>query len=223
MKTETTLRPDGPHRRPVSFAGISLMLVIMLIIASCATTDELKDDEMERLLDEATEEYGDLAEYMDERDTYEEALDGEALEELEARAEELLSELPELSVNLERHRSRLSDHHAVLRNDIPEVYIEKQETERRAESNRGFRIQIISTQNSRLAEDIREDFEEWIQDISSPPYARTYMVFQQPYYRVRVGDYLDREKAMEFTELVRLRYPDSWVIHSQINVGRVER
>ncbi len=208
------------------FSGFSFILLLaglILIVNSCAPTEELKDDEMEQLLDEAAEEYSDLARQLDEMAILEEEMDESAIEEMEALAEELLAELPELDVNLQGYRSSFADQQAVTHNEIPEVYFEIEEEERQRDRNRGFRIQIISTQDARLAEDIREDFEEWINSVSEPPHAQSYMIFQQPYYRVHVGDFLDRDKAMEFTEFVRLRYPDAWVVHSRINPGRVQQ
>ncbi len=200
-------------------------LLTALILASCAPTDELRDDEMDQLLDKAFEDYADLAEHMDEM-IIEEELDESTMIQLEERAEELLRELPELAFNLEAYRSTFADLHAGARNEIPVHYLqpEKQEDTRdRADQNHGFRIQIISTQDAQLADEILEDFEEWISSVSEPPQPRTYMVFQQPYYRVHVGDFLDRQKALEFTDFVRLRYPEAWVIHSQIHPGRVQR
>lgn len=209
-----------------AFPPCQLVLVILILIgllaASCASTEELKDDEMERLLDEASEEYADLAKFLDEMSLREEELDEGMRDRAALRAEQLLEELPELGINLESHRSRLADKLTFIRNDIPEIYLQTIENDSR-QSNRGYRIQIISTQDSRLAEEIREDFEEWINSVSAPPHARAYIVFQQPYYRVHVGDFHDRDKAMEFTEFVRLRYSEAWVVHSQIHPARVLR
>ncbi|MDG5765850.1 hypothetical protein QA596_00130 [Balneolales bacterium ANBcel1] len=214
---------------PVSrFSAAPVWLLVLLtgtllLVSSCASTDELKDDELEQLLDQAEREYGDLAELLDEMAIVEETLDEESMEAIEARAEELLAELPELSIDLASYRSRLADQQQTVRNQVPEIYMEEiREQEQRA-TNQGFRIQIISTRDARLAEEIREDFESWISSVSAPPHARTYMVFQQPYYRVHVGDFLNRDHAMEFTEFVRLRYPDAWVVHSRIQPGRVMR
>ena len=201
------------------------LLMTVLLLASCAPTEELRDDEMDELLDMAYEEYADLAELMEEI-AEDSEIEEEVILRLEERAEELLMELPELSVNLEAYRSRLSDLQNSVRNEIPPQYLEQEkpeETRDRQDRNRGFRIQIISTQDARLADEIREDFEEWIRSVSAPPLPSTYIVFQQPFYRVHVGDFLDRQRALEFTDFVRLRYPEAWVVHSQIHPGRVGR
>jgi len=200
-------------------------LMTVLLLASCAPTEELRDDEMDQLLDKAYEDYADLAELMEE--IAEDAeIEEDVIIQLEERAEALLKELPELSVNLEAYRSRLSDLQNSVRNEIPPQYLEPESPEDvrdRQDRNRGFRIQIISTQDARLADEIREDFEEWIRSVSAPPQPNTYIVFQQPFYRVHVGDFRDRQRALEFTDFVRLRYPEAWVVHSQIHPGRVER
>ena len=201
------------------------LLMTVLLLASCAPTEELRDDEMDELLDMAYEEYADLAELMEEI-AEDSEIEEEVILRLEERAEELLMELPELSVNLEAYRSRLSDLQNSVRNEIPPQYLEQEkpeETRDRQDRNRGFRIQIISTQDARLADEIREDFEEWIRSVSAPPLPSTYIVFQQPFYRVHVGDFRDRQRALEFTDFVRLRYPEAWVVHSQIHPGRIGR
>ncbi|GEM_PF-1649973 len=201
------------------------LLVATVLLASCAPTEELRDDEMDRLMAQAYDEYADLAELMEEI-AEDEEIEADVILRLEERAEELLMELPELAFNLEAYRSRLSDQRNSIRNEIPTQYLEQDKPEEvrdRTHQNHGFRIQIISTRDARLADEIREDFEEWIKSVSAPPQPRTYIVFQQPYYRVHVGDFMNRQRALEFTDFVRLRYPEAWVIHSQIHPGRVER
>lgn len=201
------------------------LLGLIFLLASCAQTDELREDEMDQLLDRAYEDYADLAELMEEI-AEDEKVEEEVILRLEERAEQLLLELPELAVNLEAYRSRLTDLHQNVQNEIPAQYIQEEkpgDVHERRDQNRGFRIQIISTPDARLAEEIREDFEEWIKSVSAPPQPRTYILFQQPYYRVHVGDFLNRQRALEFTDFVRLRYPEAWVVHSQIHPGRVER
>jgi hypothetical protein len=201
------------------------LLAAALLLASCAQTDELREDEMDRLLDKAYDEYADLAVLLEEI-AEDEEIEEEVFLRLEERAEELLMELPELAINLEAYRTRLSDQHNSIRNEIPEQFLEQErprESQDRHDVNRGFRIQIISTQDARLADEIREDFEEWIRSVSAPPLPQTYMVFQQPYYRVHIGDFRDRQRALEFTDFIRLRYPEAWMVHSRIHPGRVER
>lgn len=208
-------------------SGLQLSLMLsVLLFSSCAPTEELKDDEMEQLLAQAFEEYSDFTAQLEEIDVDYEELDESTIMRLEERADMLLEELPALAVNLEMYRSRLADLKAGLHNEIPETYLDPEKPEEEEEQrfrDRGFRIQIISTQDARFADEIREDFEEWIRSVSTPPLPRTYMVFQQPFYRVHIGDFLSRERAMEFTDFVRLRYPDAWVVHSQVIPSRVER
>ncbi|MBP3193071.1 SPOR domain-containing protein [Natronogracilivirga saccharolytica] len=201
----------------------TFLISAALIAASCAPSEELRDDEMELLLDEAIEDYADLAEELDKRARTEPEPDDYTVTEVEEHAVELLEELPELAFDLKSHRSQLSDQGAVFLNEIPDIYLSEPETEERREPDRGYRIQIVSTEDARLANDIKDHFDDWIREVSAPPYPNTYMTFRPPYYRVHVGDYLSREKAMEFTEFVRLEFDEAWVVHSSINPARVER
>lgn len=217
-------RTTGDHAfRSNSGFFRAFIISAALIAASCAPSEELRDDEMEHLLDEAIEDYADLAEELDDRARTEPDPDDYTVTEVEEHAIELLEELPELAFDLKSHRSQLADQGAVFLNEIPDIYLSEPETEERMDPDRGYRIQIVSTEDARLANDIKDHFDDWIREVSAPPYPHTYMAFRPPYYRVHAGDYVSREKAMEFTEFVRLEFDEAWVVHSSINPARVER
>ena len=48
-----------------------------------------------------------------------------------------------------------------------------------------------------------------------------YLIFESPQYKVRIGDFTDREEAIRFCNLLRKEsYPDAWVVKSNVNVYR---
>ncbi|MDI6401921.1 SPOR domain-containing protein [Balneolaceae bacterium ANBcel3] len=197
--------------------------VLLLLVASCSTTEPLKDEEMEEHLREKLEEFADLSDELEEMAQFEEEFDEELARALTQRAEEIMEELPELSIDLQHYRSRFRDQHHLAYNYIPDSLLEQpaEESRHQRPDNRGFRIQLISTRDARYADEMRADFQEWIRAVTSPPHAHAYIEFQQPFYRVQIGDFRDREAALDFTDFIRLRYPDAWVVHSQIHPGRV--
>jgi hypothetical protein len=75
----------------------------------------------------------------------------------------------------------------------------------------GYRIQIFSTPNRQEAEQKRI---EALQQLAYP----VYVVFQSPYYRVHVGDFLTRAQAQRALSEVRLRYPSAWVVPDRVRV-----
>ena len=74
----------------------------------------------------------------------------------------------------------------------------------------GFRVQIFATQDRNKADQLQEDlalkFDEKI-----------YIIFEAPNYKLRIGDFLDRDDA----EILRMRlvssdYPSSWIVRTRI-------
>ena len=74
----------------------------------------------------------------------------------------------------------------------------------------GFRVQIFATQDRNKADQLQEDlalkFDEKI-----------YIIFEAPNYKLRIGDFLDRDDA----EILRMRlvssdFPSSWIVRTRI-------
>ena len=74
----------------------------------------------------------------------------------------------------------------------------------------GFRVQIFATQDRNKADQLQEElalkFDEKI-----------YIIFEAPNYKLRIGDFLDRDDA----EILRMRlvssnFPSSWIVRTRI-------
>ncbi len=80
-----------------------------------------------------------------------------------------------------------------------------------AETTAGFRVQVLLTQDIDRAGATRDTLateipDEWV-----------YLTFDLPYYKVRVGNYLDRESAGRSVQrLVALGYADAWVVPDKV-------
>ena len=78
----------------------------------------------------------------------------------------------------------------------------------------GYRVQILKTSGNE-ALDITEkaitDFSEKYSDIHA------YLTFEEPYYRVRVGDFRTRLEAEKFLKKIKRKYPGAWVIQDYVN------
>jgi len=122
---------------------------------------------------------------------------------------------------LARHRIRLADRFAILANDIPEALRADSVGRMQAVRNNGYRIQIVNSRDVREAEAVRAAFEEWASLEFEPNTVFSYVLYKQPFYRVHAGDFRSRNKAQEFANRVKERFPDAWVVVDQVIPERV--
>ena len=74
----------------------------------------------------------------------------------------------------------------------------------------GYRVQILATKQLAKAEKLQKD-------LSSILNQKIYIVFEAPNYKVRVGDFIDRNKAENFRKnIVKKGYESSWIIRTRI-------
>ncbi len=91
----------------------------------------------------------------------------------------------------------------------------------------GYRIQVYSAQDQEASQEFREKVRQWwtkVQDEvptdlfqEEPPIVIEY---SQPYYRVRIGAFADREEATEALKFVRERFSGAFVARSTVTVAR---
>jgi len=83
----------------------------------------------------------------------------------------------------------------------------------------GFRIQIFfaSGNNSKPnANRVRAEF------LAKHPHIKAYVVFQEPYYKVRVGDFRTRLEAQGFLNIVTHNFPSSYIVSDEIQFPELE-
>jgi hypothetical protein len=89
----------------------------------------------------------------------------------------------------------------------------------------GFRVQVFSAQDQEAARDFREKVRQWWASVrdeapedvfrQGPPIVIEY---SQPYYRVRIGAFAEREEATEALEFVSEEYSGAFVARSTVTV-----
>jgi len=85
--------------------------------------------------------------------------------------------------------------------------------EQQAQMERGFRVQIFAGGGRGDADQVAIQARTRTQD-------PVYVQFESPYYKVRVGDFQDRAKALEMRDRLRgYGYPQAWVVTTQVNVA----
>ena len=71
---------------------------------------------------------------------------------------------------------------------------------------KGYRVQIVISQNEKELQDVKIEIEKSIDE-------KTYIIFELPNYKLRVGNFLNRKEAENFQKkIVRLGYRTAWVV-----------
>lgn len=77
----------------------------------------------------------------------------------------------------------------------------------------GFRVQIFATKDIEAATIAKKEAEFAFIDDS----VNIYIEFDSPYYKIRAGDYRDRENAENFRETARQKgYATSWIVKTKV-------
>jgi len=118
---------------------------------------------------------------------------------------------------LESSRSKLSDSFSSRSHDMPGVFLKEIVFEEKEKDiYAGYRVQILSTRDISLADSVQSSFRVWADTTFTGYVPRSYIFFHQPYYRVHVGDFNDRSRAIDLSRYLKRRYPDAWVVHDRI-------
>lgn len=174
-------------------------LFLFLFVWSCSTTEEItRSDDSDR---------SSTAPYLE--------IPFEVIDEF------VFEELDDFQIMLLETRTSLSDQYVNLEHDMPELFTrEIVREEREVDEYAGFRVQILSTRDVVHADTTRDAFLAWADSTIHGYQPDAYVFFRQPYYRVRAGDFRDRDQAIEFSRLLKQYFPDAWVVHDRITPYR---
>lgn len=176
---------------PANARWLILILVLAAGLSSCKTAEQIKRAEPEP--------------------------------ELEADTARVADEPVQRENELAAYRNALGDVYTVYVHDMPEAFLRNYEQAPTVERNPfdGYRIQIISTRNVAMADSTARKFRVWADTTLAGHIPEAYVQFQQPYYKVQVGDFHDRDRANRFSRMVKRQFPDAWVVHDQVNPSLV--
>ena len=74
----------------------------------------------------------------------------------------------------------------------------------------GYRVQVLVTRNTHSADTIRAVLSDKIDE-------DVYITYEVPYYKIRVGNCVDRKQAEELKlKLVELGYASAWIIRTRV-------
>ena len=78
----------------------------------------------------------------------------------------------------------------------------------------GYRIQIAAysgVKSKSQAESAKNSFNNLF------PYTKAYLIYNEPYFKVRVGNYQSRLQAYKDLETIRLTYPSAYIVPDKIS------
>lgn len=91
----------------------------------------------------------------------------------------------------------------------------------------GFQIQVYSSIDRSKAEEVRQEVQEWWEEEREGDAVELFpegmpinIEFGQPYYRVRIGAFAEREQAAEALEFVRGTFEDAFLARTQVTITR---
>lgn len=68
---------------------------------------------------------------------------------------------------------------------------------------KGYRLQVLNTRSRDEAFKLKADFLQWF------PSQQTYVLYQSPYFKVRVGNFRQRSEALAFKNQLARYYPQN--------------
>ena len=90
------------------------------------------------------------------------------------------------------------------------------------QTREGYRVQIMASDQQGSATRVENEARSWWQNNRNAAPAvlandfPVFVIFQSPYYKVRVGNFINRSEADQAVTFLRQMYPDAWVVRDQI-------
>ncbi len=78
-------------------------------------------------------------------------------------------------------------------------------------TTKGFRIQLVSAANRQDALKIKSECRQRF------PKINTHLIYQQPYFKFRVGDYLTKLEAYKQLQDLKIFFDDAFIVRDEID------
>lgn len=114
-----------------------------------------------------------------------------------------------------------------VEHDVPESLMEGRAGASVSRTVQGFRIQVLNTLSKREADQEVEEILVWWreQDREGGLFSRrgtppVYTIYRQPYYRVRIGDFVSREEAQRALDAIKSKFPGALIVPDTVTTTR---
>ncbi|MEX0746787.1 MAG: SPOR domain-containing protein [Rhodothermales bacterium] len=126
------------------------------------------------------------------------------------------------------YREQPPQRQADVEHDVPAELMQGQAESRGSSTARGFRVQVYSTIDKSTSVRQEEELKAWWQQNAddAPPdlfhgsQIPIYVVYIQPYYRVRIGNFTTRDAAERARRFFAQRFPDAFLVPDTVIVTR---
>ncbi|MFW5955155.1 MAG: SPOR domain-containing protein [Rhodothermales bacterium] len=106
--------------------------------------------------------------------------------------------------------------------DVPQSLMEGSFSSGEARVVQGYRVQILSSVEKSEALEIEEEAKRWWRQEGRrgvmPEELPVYVVYRQPYYRVRIGNFTSRDDAQRALSAFESRFPGSFIVPDQVTI-----
>ncbi len=96
-------------------------------------------------------------------------------------------------------------------NKVDLLLQKKLELDQQKPSIQGFRVQLYYGGNRTEALELKSKFAQLHPEVES------YLIYQQPYFRLRVGDFRSRLEAYKLMKKVEKEFPSVFIVNDEIN------
>jgi hypothetical protein len=81
---------------------------------------------------------------------------------------------------------------------------------------RGFRVQIYSGNKKQPANQARSTF------LKIHPKTKAHLNYEQPYYKVRVGDFKTKLEALKYKNAIAQEFPNCFIVRDEIDMEQLD-
>lgn len=91
------------------------------------------------------------------------------------------------------------------------------ETYKATYSLKGYRVQIYSGNKRQPANQTRASF------LRVHPKTKAHLDYEQPYYKVRVGDFKTKMEALKYKNFISKEFPNSFIVRDDIEISELTK
>ncbi len=87
---------------------------------------------------------------------------------------------------------------------------------------KGYRIQIYRGSGQEAREESNLAGQKFMGEFAEYNSQQVYVIYDTPYFKLRIGDYRTKNEAFEFLYQVKRIFPNAYIVNSKINYPRLE-
>jgi len=86
----------------------------------------------------------------------------------------------------------------------------------------GYRIQIYRGSGQSARSEVEDNQQKLLQSFPSFDSRQIYPIYEAPYFKLRIGDYRNKNEAFEILSKIKQVFPNAYIVNSSINFPKLE-